>query len=116
MPGMMETILNLGLNDTTVAGLERLSGNPSFAWDSYRRFVQMYGGVVFDVPKKLSALEARYTDAQLSHLDGISADYPDWHFNVRASNTEPLLRLNLEATSPELMERRRDEVLEIIRG
>ncbi len=52
MPGMMETILNLGLNDTTVAGLERLSGNPAFAWDSYRRFVQMYGGVVFDVPKR----------------------------------------------------------------
>jgi pyruvate, orthophosphate dikinase len=52
MPGMMETILNLGLNDTTVAGLERLSGNAAFAWDSYRRFVQMYGGVVFDVPKR----------------------------------------------------------------
>ena len=52
MPGMMETILNLGLNDTTVGGLSRLSGNPSFAYDSYRRFVQMYGGVVFDVPKK----------------------------------------------------------------
>jgi len=53
MPGMMETILNLGLNDTTVSGLERLSGNPAFSWDSYRRFVQMYGGVVFDVPKRL---------------------------------------------------------------
>ncbi|HEU4699878.1 MAG TPA: pyruvate, phosphate dikinase [Gemmatimonadales bacterium] len=51
MPGMMETILNLGLNDTTVEGLARQSGNPRFAWDSYRRFVQMYGGVVFDVPK-----------------------------------------------------------------
>ncbi len=52
MPGMMETILNLGLNDTTVEGLGRMSGNPGFAYDSYRRFVQMYGGVVFDVPKK----------------------------------------------------------------
>jgi phosphomannomutase len=69
-----------------------------------------------DVPKKLSALEARYKDAQLSHLDGVSADYADWHFNVRASNTEPLLRLNLEAATPELMEKRRDEVLEVIRG
>jgi len=61
MPGMMETILNLGLNDETVGGLERLSGNPRFAWDSYRRFVQMYGGVVFDVPKKHfeERLEAR---------------------------------------------------------
>jgi pyruvate, orthophosphate dikinase len=52
MPGMMETILNLGLNDVTVEGLTRQSGNPAFAWDSYRRFVQMYGSVVFDLPKK----------------------------------------------------------------
>ena len=52
MPGMMETILNLGLNDVTVEGLTRLSGNPRFAWDSYRRFVQMYGSVVFDLSKK----------------------------------------------------------------
>jgi pyruvate,orthophosphate dikinase len=51
MPGMMETILNLGLNDTTVEGLAQLSGNPAFAWDSYRRFVQMYGSVVFDLSK-----------------------------------------------------------------
>jgi pyruvate,orthophosphate dikinase len=52
MPGMMETILNLGLNDVTVEGLAELSGNPSFAWDSYRRFVQMYGSVVFDLPRQ----------------------------------------------------------------
>jgi pyruvate,orthophosphate dikinase len=52
MPGMMETILNLGLNDTTVEGLAAQSGNPQFAWDSYRRFVQMYGSVVFELPKK----------------------------------------------------------------
>jgi len=51
MPGMMETILNLGLNDETVVGLERQSRNPAFAWDSYRRFVQMYATVVFDLPK-----------------------------------------------------------------
>jgi phosphomannomutase len=69
-----------------------------------------------EVPRKLSAIESRYKDAQLATLDGISVDYPDWHFNVRASNTEPLLRLNLEATSPELMEKKRDEVLEAIRG
>ena len=61
MPGMMETILNLGLNDDTVKGLEKLSGNAGFAWDSYRRFVQMYGGVVYDVPKQRfeERLEAR---------------------------------------------------------
>ncbi|HEY0351510.1 MAG TPA: pyruvate, phosphate dikinase, partial [Gemmatimonadales bacterium] len=52
MPGMMETILNLGLNDTTVEGLANQSGNPRFAWDSYRRFVQMYGSVVFELSKK----------------------------------------------------------------
>jgi pyruvate,orthophosphate dikinase len=52
MPGMMETILNLGLNDATVVALERESGNPQFAWDSYRRFVQMYAAVVYSVPKE----------------------------------------------------------------
>ena len=52
MPGMMETILNLGLNDVTVEGLATQSGNARFAWDSYRRFVQMYGSVVFELPKK----------------------------------------------------------------
>jgi len=52
MPGMMETILNLGLNDRTVEGLTRESGNPQFAWDSYRRFVQMYASVVYELPKR----------------------------------------------------------------
>src|SRR5437879_9789763 len=51
MPGMMETILNLGLNDETVEGLIAGSTNPRFAYDSYRRFVQMYGDVVFDLGK-----------------------------------------------------------------
>ena len=69
-----------------------------------------------DVPKKLAAIESRYKDATLERLDGISVDYPDWHFNVRGSNTEPLLRLNLEAQTPEVMEHKRDEVLEVIRG
>jgi phosphomannomutase len=69
-----------------------------------------------EVPKKLSALEARYEDATLTRLDGLSVDYDDWHFNLRASNTEPLLRLNLEAQTREMMERKRDEVLEVIRG
>ena len=49
MPGMMDTVLNLGLNDTTVAGLARQSGDERFAWDSYRRFIQMYGNVVMGV-------------------------------------------------------------------
>ncbi|MYB30850.1 MAG: pyruvate, phosphate dikinase [Cenarchaeum sp. SB0663_bin_5] len=49
MPGMMDTVLNLGLNDDTVVGLEKQSGNPRFAWDSYRRFIQLFGKVVFGV-------------------------------------------------------------------
>jgi len=69
-----------------------------------------------EVPAKLVAIEEHYHDAELARMDGISVDYPDWHFNVRASNTEPLLRLNLEAATPELMEKRRDEVLQLIRG
>ena len=69
-----------------------------------------------EVPKKLAAIEARYADATLVRLDGVSVDFPDWHFNVRPSNTEPLLRLNLEATSPTLMEQKRDEVLALIRS
>ena len=69
-----------------------------------------------EVPARLAAIEARYGDATLAKMDGLSVDYPDWHFNVRPSNTEPLLRLNLEATSQSAMEARRDEVLAIIRG
>ena len=69
-----------------------------------------------EVPKKLAAIEGRFKDATIERLDGVSVDYPDWHFNVRASNTEPLLRLNLEAQTPEMMEKRRDEVLDVIRG
>jgi len=69
-----------------------------------------------DVALKLQELKERYADGQVSHLDGISVDFDDWHFNVRPSNTEPLLRLNLEATSEELMEQKRDEVLGVIRS
>jgi phosphomannomutase len=69
-----------------------------------------------DVALKLQELKERYADGRVSHLDGISVDFDDWHFNVRPSNTEPLLRLNLEATSEELMEQKRDEVLEVIRS
>ena len=49
-------------------------------------------------------------------MDGFSAEFPDWHFNVRGSNTEPMLRLNLEATSQALMEKKRDEVLAVLRS
>jgi phosphomannomutase len=70
-----------------------------------------------DVAVKLQELKERFgREGSVSHLDGISVDAEDWHMNVRPSNTEPLLRLNLEARSPELMERKRDEVLEVIRS
>jgi phosphomannomutase len=72
---------------------------------------------VADQEGKIEQLAARYGDAHQSRLDGISIDYDDWHFNVRPSNTEPLLRLCLESlVSPADMERRRDEVLELIRS
>jgi phosphomannomutase len=70
-----------------------------------------------DVALKLQELKERYaSEAEISHLDGISVDAEDWHFNVRPSNTEPLLRLNLEARSQELMEQKRDEVLALIQS
>ncbi len=72
---------------------------------------------VTDPHAKIAELAERYSDARQSHLDGISIDYEDWHFNVRASNTEPLLRLCLESLVSESdMERRRDEVLAVIRS
>ena len=72
---------------------------------------------VDDVPVKLQELKERFgREGRVSHLDGVSVDADDWHFNVRPSNTEPLLRLNLEARSQELMERKRDEVLAVISG
>jgi phosphomannomutase len=72
---------------------------------------------VDDVPLKLQEIKERFgREGEVSHLDGISVTAEDWHMNVRPSNTEPLLRLNLEALNKGLMERRRDEVLAVIRG
>jgi len=65
---------------------------------------------------KIDGLSARYQAGRVYTLDGVSAEFPDWHFNVRGSNTEPMLRLNLEAVTPELMAKKRDEVLAFIRG
>jgi phosphomannomutase len=72
---------------------------------------------VADVPLKLQELKERFgKEGEVSHLDGLSITAKDWHMNVRPSNTEPLLRLNLEALDPELMQKKRDEVLAVIRG
>ena len=66
--------------------------------------------------QKIQELAKRYATGNVYMLDGVSVEFDDWHFNVRQSNTEPLLRLNLEGLTPEIMEKRRDEILGIIRG
>jgi phosphomannomutase len=71
---------------------------------------------VADIPRALARIEERYKDAHITRMDGISVDYDDWHFNVRGSNTEPLLRLNLEAYADDAMRAHREEVLDLIRS
>ncbi|MBQ9089215.1 MAG: phosphomannomutase/phosphoglucomutase [Lentisphaeria bacterium] len=71
---------------------------------------------VADVQPILDAIKAKYTDGNMFELDGISVEYDNWWFNIRASNTEPLLRLIVEADTKELMESKKDELLKIIRG
>jgi phosphomannomutase len=72
---------------------------------------------VKDGKAKMEQLAERYSDGVIERMDGVSVSYPTWHFNVRGSNTEPLLRLNLESIASRAeMEQRRDEVLAIIRG
>jgi phosphomannomutase len=71
---------------------------------------------VADKDMVLATLKSAYADGKQHELDGLKVEYPDWWFNVRPSNTEPLLRLNLEADTKELMEAKRDEVLALIRG
>jgi phosphomannomutase len=68
------------------------------------------------VQQKLDGLAAKYTGGATYTMDGFSAEFPEWHFNVRGSNTEPMLRLNLEATTQQQMEDKRDEVLAFIRS
>ena len=71
---------------------------------------------VADVPAILNAIKEKYSDGNMFELDGISVEYSNWWFNVRASNTEPLLRLIVEADTKELMEEKRDTLLALIRG
>jgi phosphomannomutase len=71
---------------------------------------------VGDPSMKLREIEAHYSEAQIDHLDGVTISYPDWWMNVRPSNTEPLLRLNVEGDTKALMEQHRDEALALIRG
>jgi phosphomannomutase len=70
---------------------------------------------VRDIPGRIQAVRERYADGTQDDLDGLTVQYDDWWFNLRPSNTEPLLRLNVEADTRELMEQKRDEVLAVIR-
>jgi phosphomannomutase len=103
--------------------LERISKGGTRLSELLRPFRERYfitgelNTPVADVPSKLAELEQRFgPEGSVSQLDGLSVEAADWHFNVRPSNTEPLLRLNLEARSEGLMERKRDEVLAAIRA
>jgi phosphomannomutase len=103
--------------------LERISKGGAKLSELLRPFREYYfitGEIntpVTDVAVKLAELENRFgAEGTVTHLDGLSVEAEDWHFNVRPSNTEPLLRLNLEARSKELMEQKRDEVLAVIRA
>jgi phosphomannomutase len=87
--------------------------------EPYRRRYFISGEInseVEDQEAKMRELAERYSDGEASWLDGLSVDYESWHFNVRPSNTEPLLRLNLEGSSKEEMEARTEEVLRVIRS
>jgi phosphomannomutase len=103
--------------------LERISREGAKLSEILRPFRERYfitgelNTPVPDVDAKLREIEQRFgPEGRVSHLDGVSVDADAWHMNVRPSNTEPLLRLNLEARTPELMAQKRDEVLALIRG
>ena len=84
MPGMMDTVLNLGLNDVTVEGLGAASGDPRFAWDSYRRFVQMYGSVVLGVDHHRFEEIIEHTKFNAGVLDDTAITAQQWHRVVEA--------------------------------
>ena len=101
--------------------LELLSARGRTMSELLQPFHQKYfisgeiNSTVEDQDGKMRELAERYSDGEVSWLDGVSVDYDSWHFNVRPSNTEPLLRLNLEGSTEEEMESRTDEVLKAIR-
>jgi phosphomannomutase len=71
---------------------------------------------VVDKATKLKEIEQKYADGKIEHIDGVSIEYADWRFNVRESNTEPLLRLNLEAKNKELVAEKLKELTELIQN
>ena len=84
MPGMMDTVLNLGLNDATVEGLAEMSGDARFAWDSYRRFIQMYGGVVLGVDHHRFEEIIEHTKLEAGVVEDTALTAQDWHRVVHA--------------------------------
>jgi phosphomannomutase len=109
--GLIPALLVLEMIATT--------GRPLSQWVAeFREKYHISGEInstVDDAPAAIQRIRERYSDARQAEIDGLSVEYDDWHFNVRSSNTEPLLRLNLESLVSEAdMERRRDEVLEVI--
>ncbi len=84
MPGMMDTVLNLGLNDATVEGLAQSSGDARFAWDSYRRFVQMYGSVVLGVDHHLFEEIIEHVKLDGGYTEDTQLSAQDWHRVVDA--------------------------------
>lgn len=106
---------------TVVTALELLSRSGlkmSELMSKYQKYFSMeeVNSKVEDKAGALAKLKSTYADAELAEIDGISFTYPDFWFNVRASNTEPLLRLNMEARTPELLAEKSEEVLKVIRG
>jgi len=84
MPGMMDTVLNLGLNDATVEGLGEMSGDARFAWDSYRRFIQMYGGVVLGVDHHKFEDVIEHVKMEAGVVEDTALSAQDWHRVVHA--------------------------------
>jgi phosphomannomutase len=98
--------------------LSRSSKKLSQLVDHYAKYFDSgeINSTVSDQQAKIEELAEAHKDGEQSRLDGLTVEYPNWWFNVRASNTEPLLRLNVEADTKELMEQKRDEVLALIRA
>ena len=71
---------------------------------------------VLDASKVLDQIKTKYSDAEINELSGVAIRYPDWHAVIRPSDNEPLVRLTVEAKTKELMEQKRDELLELIRA
>jgi pyruvate,orthophosphate dikinase len=105
MPGMMDTILNLGLNDVTVEALAKATGNPRFAWDCYRRFVQMYGDVVMGVQKRHENEHEPFDDVMhaLKHEVGAAedTDLDESHLRELVTRFKALIRERTKSTFPQ---------------